>query len=48
MINWDRPLTEFESAFKELVVAGLPPVIARQGQPSVLKTERGSSTDHKD
>lgn len=28
-INWDRPLTENEAAFKDLLVANLPPVIAR-------------------
>lgn len=28
-INWDRPLTDNEAAFKDLLIAGLPPVIAR-------------------
>lgn len=30
MINWDRPLTEQEAAFKSILIADLPPVIARK------------------
>lgn len=30
MINWDRPLTDQEASFKELLIADLPPIIARK------------------
>ena len=30
MINWERPLTDQETSFKEILIADLPPVIARK------------------